>query len=55
MSDTFKRGTSPSTGQQLLSIFKISIWPIIGMTFHPMYMLINSKVLGGIHRDEELC
>ena len=32
----------------LTMIFKQSLWPIIGMLFHPTYMLVNAKILGSI-------
>ena len=35
-----------STGKALLKIFNLSIAPIIGMIFHPMYHLINTMLLG---------
>ena len=30
----------------LQMIFKYSFWPIIGMLFHPTYMLVNAIILG---------
>jgi hypothetical protein len=29
-------------------IFERSIWPIIGSIFHPVYMMVNAKILGSI-------
>ena len=34
----------------LTMIFKQSLWPIIGMLFHPTYMLVNAKILGSIDK-----
>lgn len=39
----------------LKMIAERSLWPIIGSLFHPVYMMVNARVLGGIHVDSELC
>lgn len=32
-----------------------SLFPIVGMIFHPSYMLVNSKLLGSVEIDAEKC
>lgn len=36
-------------------ITKQSAFPIIGMLFHPMYMLVNAQILGNLRLDEAIC
>ena len=35
-----------SKSDALIKIFRLSIAPIIGMIFHPMYHIINTMLLG---------
>jgi len=44
-----------STWQGLRMIADRTMWPIIGSLFHPVYMLVNAKVLGGIIPDPAVC
>ena len=32
-----------------------SLWPILGTLFHPMYMLINARILGNLELDPIKC
>ena len=42
-------------GQGLWMIFKQSLFPIIGMLFHPMYLLVNVQILGNMKVNETKC
>lgn len=35
-----------STRQTVWEITKYATWPVIGMIFHPLYMVINAAVVG---------
>lgn len=39
----------------LCMVMKTSIFPIIGMLFHPSYMLVNAKLLGRNEVDADAC
>jgi multidrug resistance protein, MATE family len=41
-----KEPTVPSTWQTLTTIFKVSIWPVIGFLFHPVYTIVNAATCG---------
>ena len=47
--------SSFSNGQGLGMIFGVSTFPIIGMLFHPTYLMMNSKLLGSVKPDPALC
>jgi len=34
-------------------ILKYSVWPIVGMIFHPMYTIINSAMIGRLYEGDE--
>ena len=36
-------------------ISKYSFLPIVGMLFHPMYMLVNAQILGNMELNPEKC
>lgn len=36
-------------------VCKVSVFPILGMLFHPSYMMINTRLLGQVQPDEKLC
>jgi Na+-driven multidrug efflux pump len=36
-------------------ITKQSTFPILGMLFHPMYMLVNAQILGNLQLDQSKC
>ena len=38
----------------LIEIFKLAIWPIIGMMFHPLYMMVNAMLLGHLQDKVQL-
>jgi len=44
-----------STATGLNMIMKMSFLPIVGMLFHPMYMLINAQTLGNMELDPVKC
>jgi len=50
-----KKDEDLTTLQQLAMIADRSMWPIVGSLFHPTYMLVNAKVLGGMDPDAALC
>lgn len=42
-------------GQGTMMIAKYSFFPIVGMLFHPMYMLVNAQILGNMELNQEKC
>ena len=44
-----------SLGNGLIMISKMSFFPIFGMLFHPMYMLVNAQILGNMELDPVKC
>ena len=44
-----------TTWEGIKMIQKQSIWPILGMIFHPLYMLTNAVLLAGVKVDYAAC
>lgn len=42
-------------GTGLKMIMRMSFFPILGMLFHPMYMLVNAQILGNMELDPTKC
>ena len=43
--------TQLSTCNTIKEISRYAIWPILGMTFHPMYSVINAVVVGRMETE----
>lgn len=50
--DDFKKVTEvPGMTQTLKNITKLSLWPILGSCFHPVYTMVNAAVCGRLGED----
>ena len=46
-------GEDFTTFEGFCMVFNRSLWPIIGSVFHPVYMMINAKILGQMNPSSD--
>lgn len=42
----------PGTVETLKQILKLSLWPILGSCFHPVYTMVNAAICGRMGEEE---